>query len=81
MQDYQTAFLKLENNLSRIFIGFSLLYIGIHESEKPRHVKELRRAMKKKIEPFFHDAATARNLPEEAHANVKEEMHVSQAIS
>jgi hypothetical protein len=37
--------------------------------------------MKKKIEPFFHDAATARNLPEEAHANVKEEMHVSQAIS
>ncbi len=64
MQDYQSAFIRLEKNLSRIFVGFSLLYIGIHESEKPRHIKELRRAMKKKIEPFFHDAATVRNLPE-----------------
>lgn len=64
MRDYQTAFLELENDLGRIFVGFSLLHMGIHESERPRHIKELRRAMRQKIEPFFYDAATARNLPE-----------------
>nr|WP_236762487.1 HEPN domain-containing protein [Agrobacterium tumefaciens] len=72
MQDYQLAFLELEKNLIRIFVGFSLLYIGIHETERPRHVKELRRAIKKKIEPFFYDAATARNLPNEAHVRAAE---------
>lgn len=76
MHDYQSAFLELEKNLIRIFVGFSLLYIGIHENERPRHVKELRRAIKKKIEPFFYDAATARNLPEELHPGDAENQQI-----